>query len=445
VQQMKPVITIVGRPNVGKSTLFNRIARKRKAIVTNEPGTTRDRNYADVHWDDLDFLLIDTGGFESKTKDEVDIHIIQHIQLATEEADLIIFLVDGKEGLTPTDIDIANRLRGARKPVLHVVNKIDGLKHEEGVYDFYRLGVGILYEISAEHGRGVGDLLDDVVAHFPLSSRTEQDEDLVKIAVLGRPNVGKSSLVNRILGNERVIVSEKPGTTRDAIDTPLEIGEKKYLLIDTAGIRRKGKISRQVERYSIVQALKSIDKCHVALILIDGKEGITEQDARIAGLAHDRGKASIIVVNKWDLVKKGTHTASRYVEDIRNNLKFMRYAPVIFVSALTGQRTLKIITMVDRVAEQHHSRVMTSELNKAFGNIVRSNSPPLYRNKELKLYYMTQVSTRPPTFVIFANYPQGIHFSYQRYITNSIRENFGFDKTPIRVIFRERGKNRHER
>ncbi len=440
---MKPVVAIVGRPNVGKSTLFNRIARKRKAIVADEPGTTRDRNYADVHWDGVDFLLIDTGGFETEIKSEVDEHIVQQIQLAIEEADLIIFLTDGREGLTPGDMEVAKKLREGTKPLLHVVNKIDGQRQEGDIYAFYELGVETLYPISAEHGRGVGDLLDDAINLLPQSSKEEDDEDLLKIAVLGRPNVGKSSLVNKVLRDERVIVSDKPGTTRDAIDTRVEIGERKYLLIDTAGIRRKGKISRQLEKYSIVQALRSIDKSDVALILIDGEEGITEQDARVAGLAHDKGKASVLVVNKWDLVEKDTHTAARYEEDIRDNLKFMPYAPVIFVSALTGQRILKVMDLVDGVAEQHRGRVATPDLNKLLEKIVRSHSPPFYRNKELKLYYIAQVSTRPPTFVIFVNYPKGIHFSYKRYIINRIRESFGFDRTPIRIIFRGKGKNVH--
>ena len=436
---MKPTIAIVGRPNVGKSTLFNRIARRKKAIVGDEPGITRDRNYAEAEWDGGVFLLIDTGGFEPGVNDEVALHIHQQVQLAIEEADLIIFLVDGKEGLTPTDIDIAKRLREVNKPVLHVINKIDGERQEEKIYDFYRIGVENLYPISAQHGRGVGDLLDEALNLLPPSSEIRYNESLVKIAVLGRPNVGKSSLVNRILGNERVIVSEKPGTTRDAIDTPLKIGEKEYLLIDTAGIRRKGRISRQLEKYSVVEALKSIDRCDVAIILIDAKEGITEQDAKIAGLAHDKGRASVLVVNKWDLIEKDSYTVYKYTEDIRYNLKFIRYAPIIFVSALTGQRALKIIDLVDRVAEQYQRRVPTSELNRVFEEVIRSNPPPMYRNKELKLYYITQVSIKPPAFVIFVNYPEGIHFSYERYIMNKIRENFEFDGTPIRVFFRKRG------
>ncbi|RJP58550.1 MAG: ribosome biogenesis GTPase Der [Deltaproteobacteria bacterium] len=435
---MKPVIAIVGRPNVGKSTLFNRIARRKKAIVGDEPGITRDRNYAEAEWDGGVFLLIDTGGFEPGVNDEVALHIHQQVQLAIEEADLIIFLVDGKEGLTPTDIDIAERLREVNKPVLHVINKIDGERQEEKIYDFYRIGVENLYPISAQHGRGVGDLLDEAFNLLPPSSEIRYNESLVKIAVLGRPNVGKSSLVNRILGNERVIVSEKPGTTRDAIDTPLKIGEKEYLLIDTAGIRRKGRISRQLEKYSVVEALKSIDRCDVAIILIDAKEGITEQDAKIAGLAHDKGRASVLVVNKWDLIEKDSYTIYKYTEDIRYNLKFIRYAPIIFVSALTGQRALKIIDLVDRVAEQYRRRVPTSELNRVFEEVIRSNPPPMYRNKELKLYYITQVSIKPPAFVIFVNYPEGIHFSYERYIMNKIRENFEFDGTPVRVFFRKR-------
>ena len=436
---MKPIIAIVGRPNVGKSTLFNRIARRKKAIVGDEPGITRDRNYAEAEWNGGVFLLIDTGGFEPGVNDEVALHIHQQVQLAIEEADLIIFLVDGKEGLTPTDIDIAKMLREVNKPVLHVINKIDGERQEEEIYDFYRIGVENLYPISAQHGRGVGDLLDEALNLLPPSSEIRYNESLVKIAVLGRPNVGKSSLVNRILGNERVIVSEKPGTTRDAIDTPLKIGEKEYLLIDTAGIRRKGRISRQLEKYSVVEALKSIDRCDVAVILIDAKEGITEQDAKIAGLAHDKGRASVLVVNKWDLIEKDSYTIYKYTEDIRYNLKFIRYAPIIFVSALTGQRALKIIDLVDRVAEQYQRRVPTSELNRVFEEVILSNPPPMYRNKELKLYYITQVSIKPPAFVIFVNYPEGIHFSYERYIVNKIRENFEFDGTPVRVFFRKRG------
>jgi len=436
---MKPIIAIVGRPNVGKSTLFNRIARRKKAIVGDEPGITRDRNYAEAEWNGGVFLLIDTGGFEPGVNDEVALHIHQQVQLAIEEADLIIFLVDGKEGLTSTDIEIAKRLREVNKPVLHVINKIDGERQEEEIYDFYRIGVENLYPISAQHGRGVGDLLDEALNLLPPSSEIRYNESLVKIAVLGRPNVGKSSLVNRILGNERVIVSEKPGTTRDAIDTPLKIGEKEYLLIDTAGIRRKGRISRQLEKYSVVEALKSIDRCDVAVILIDAKEGITEQDAKIAGLAHDKGRASVLVVNKWDLIEKDSYTIYKYTEDIRYNLKFIRYAPIIFVSALTGQRALKIIDLVDRVAEQYQRRVPTSELNRVFEEVILSNPPPMYRNKELKLYYITQVSIKPPAFVIFVNYPEGIHFSYERYIVNKIRENFEFDGTPVRVFFRKRG------
>ncbi|MBI4618847.1 MAG: ribosome biogenesis GTPase Der [Desulfobacterales bacterium] len=436
---MKPVIAIVGRPNVGKSTLFNRIVRRKKAIVGDEPGITRDRNYAEAEWDGGVFLLIDTGGFEPGVNDEVALHIHQQVQLAIEEADLIIFLFDGKDGLTPIDIEIAERLREVKKPVIHVINKIDGERQEEKIYDFYRIGVENLYPISAQHGRGVGDLLDEALKLLPPSSEIRYNESLVKIAVLGRPNVGKSSLVNRILGNERVIVSEKPGTTRDTIDTPLKIGEKEYLLIDTAGIRRKGRISRQLEKYSVVEALKSIDRCDVAIILIDAKEGITEQDAKIAGLSHDKGRASVLVVNKWDLIEKDSYTIYKYTEDIRYNLKFIRYAPIIFVSALTGQRALKIIDLVDRVAEQYQRRVPTSELNRIFEEVILSNPPPMYRNKELKLYYITQVSIKPPTFVIFVNYPEGIHFSYERYIVNKIRENFEFDGTPVRVFFRERG------
>jgi GTP-binding protein len=440
---MKPVIAIVGRPNVGKSTLFNRIARRRKAIVGNEPGITRDRNFAEVKWDERVFLLIDTGGFEPDMKDGIDVGILRQIQLAIQEADSIIFLADAKEGLTPTDIEMVNSLRGVDKPVFHVVNKIDGQKQDENIYDFYRLGVESLYPISAQHGRGIGDLLDSVIKVLPPSKQDESDESIIKVAVLGRPNAGKSSLVNRVLGNERVIVSEKPGTTRDAIDTPIEINGTEYLFIDTAGIRRKGRISHQLERYSVVEGLKSLDRCNVALILIDAEQGIKEQDARIAGLAHEKARASILVVNKWDLIEKDTHTAGRYVEDIRDCLKFMRYAPIIFVSALTGQRVTKIIDMIDNVAEQYSTRVITSDLNRVFEKIIHSHSPPLYHNRRLKLYYITQVSIKPPTFVVFVNYPEAIHFSYERYIVNKLREYLGFDRIPIRVIFRERNRKQY--
>ena len=440
---MKPVIAIVGRPNVGKSTLFNRIARKRKAIVGDEPGITRDRNFAEVKWDERDFLLIDTGGFEPDMKDDIDSGILRQIQLAIQEADAIIFLADAKEGLTPTDIEMGNTLRGVDKPVFHAVNKIDGPKHDEKIYDFYGLGVESLYPISAQHGRGIGDLLDSVIKVLSPSQQDEYNESTIRVAVLGRPNAGKSSLVNRILGNERVIVSEMPGTTRDAIDTPIEINGTEYIFIDTAGIRRKGRISRQLERYSVVEGIKSLDRCNVALILIDAEQGIKEQDARIAGLAHEKARASIVVVNKWDLIEKDTHTAGRYVKDIQESLKFMSYAPILFVSARTGQRVTKIIDMIDSVSEQYSARVVTSDLNRVFEKIIHFHSPPLYHTRQLKLYYITQVSIRPPTFVVFVNYPEGIHFSYKRYIVNKLRENLGFDRIPIRVLFRERSRKKN--
>ena len=439
---MKPVIAIVGRPNVGKSTLFNRIAGGKRAIVENEPGVTRDRNYADVEWEDHSFTLIDTGGFEPVSKDRLFIQMREQVQLAMDEADAILFVMDGKDGLSPSDRDIADILRRQGKPVFCVVNKIDGPKYEDRAFEFYGLGVEPLYSVSAEERYGVGDLMDDVVKVLPKSTEETSDQEVTKVAVVGRPNVGKSSLINRFLGYRRVIVDEAPGTTRDAIDTILERNGKRYVLIDTAGIRRKSRISLRLEQYSIVEALRTIDRCDVAVLVMDSRESVTDQDARIGGFIHEKGKGCVLVMNKWDLVEKDTHTMVEFEQRVKESLKYLQYAPIVFISAMTGQRISKVLETVDRVAEQTKKRVATSELNKHFGRWVTDVSPPLYRNRAVKMNYITQVSTAPPTFVISTNYPESIHFSYERYLLNKMRDQFGFGGAPIRFLFRKKAKQR---
>jgi GTP-binding protein len=439
---MKPIVAIVGRPNVGKSTFFNRIARGKKAIVADEPGVTRDRNYADVDWEGKIFTLIDTGGFEPVSKDRIFIQMREQCQLAMDEADVILFVMDGKEGLTPSDKEIADILRRQNKIVFHIVNKIDGPKHEEKVYEFYGLGVEGLYSISAEHRYGVDGLMEDVMKTLPSLADEKWDRDAAKVAVIGRPNVGKSSLINRLLGYKRVMVDEAPGTTRDAIDTFFERDGKKYILIDTAGIRRKSRISLRLEKFSIVEALRTIDQSDVALLLLDSKEGVTDQDAHIGGFIHEKGKGCILLVNKWDLVVKDSQTMVEYQKRVYGDLKYLSYAPILFISALKGQRVPKVLEMVDEVVEQTRKRISTSPLNKYFGEWVEHLPPPLYRNRNIKLNYITQVSTGPPTFVISTNYPEGIHFSYERYLINQMRETFGFEGVPIRLLFRKKGKGR---
>ena len=439
---MMPIIAIVGRPNVGKSTLFNRIAGGRKAIVWDEPGVTRDRNYADVGWEESTFTLIDTGGFEPVSKDRIFLQMREQCQLAMEEADVVLFLMDGKEGLTPSDKEIADILRKLNKPLFYIVNKIDGPKHEEKALDFCELGVEPIYSISAEHGYGVNGLMDEVIKTLPALTDRKWDKDVTKVAVVGRPNVGKSSLINRLLGYKRVLVDEAPGTTRDAIDTHFERDGRRYVLIDTAGIRRKSRISLKLEKYSIVEALRTIDRSDVALLLLDSREGVTDQDARIGGFIHEKGKGCILVVNKWDLVEKDSQTMGEYEEEVLENLKYLSYAPMLFISALTGQRVRKILDVVDHVSEQTKKRIPTGQLNKYFEQWVEKFPPPLYKNRSVKLNYITQVSTAPPTFVIYTNFPGGIHFSYERYLLNRIRETFSFEGVPVRFRFRKKGKER---
>lgn len=437
--QAKPVIAIVGRPNVGKSTLFNRIAGRQKAIVIDEPGATRDRNYMDCAWNSKAFTLIDTGGFEPSTEERILVQMREQTNLAIEEADIIIFLMDGRDGLTPSDIEIARQLRGKGKNVYYVPNKVDGARHEELLSEYYRLGIDKLYPVSAQHGLGVDELLAVITEDFPKAQSEEEEGDRpIAVAIVGKPNVGKSSLINLICGKERTIANPMPGTTRDAIDTTVKVHGKQYLLIDTAGIRRKNKISLTLEKYSVVQALKSINRCNIALLLIDAEEGMTEQDAKIAGLAHENGKACIIVVNKWDKIEKDNATVGKFVEDIKDKVKFMDFAPILFISAVTGQRAPKIFALIDEVYAQYCKRIETSPLNDLVEKCLRKNPMARYQNRSMSISYATQTNVRPPTFVFFVSHPKGVHFSYERYLMNSIRAEFGFDKVPLKLIFRKK-------
>lgn len=433
------VVAIVGRPNVGKSTLFNRIIGQRRAIVEDVPGVTRDRNYAEVTRYDVPFILIDTGGFEPISEDRLLVQMREQSQLAVEEADVILMVMDGREGLTPSDVEVVASLRRAGKPVFYVINKVDGPKQDAETADFYALGVDEVHAISAEHGRGIGDLMDEVLAVLPYDELSaEEDVSEVRLAVVGRPNVGKSSLVNRLLGYERVVANATAGTTRDSIDTPLEFNGQRYVLIDTAGIRRKGKVSQKLEKFSVVQALKGMDRAHVVLVVIDASEGVTEQDLTVAGYAYEKGRAVILVVNKWDLIVKDHKTMGQYTADLRDAFKFLPFAPVLFVSALSGQRTNRIMGMVEKVAAEFNRRISTPELNRVLKEATISHAPPMAQGKRVKLFYITQTAVRPPTFVAFGNRTQGIHFSYHRYLVNQLREAFGFEGCPIRLIFKDR-------
>ena len=447
---MKPLIAIIGRPNVGKSTLFNRLSERKKAIAIDQPGATRDRNYAEASWNGRAFTVVDTGGFEPISTEKILTQMREQTRLAMEQADIIVFLMDGKDGLTPSDEEIVRLLRSYRKPVYYAVNKIDGPRHDENVYEFYRLGVEPIHTISAEHGRGVDELMNAVTADIPVAEPEDEkvpggEEEPIRIAVVGRPNVGKSSLVNRILGYERTIVNPLPGTTRDAIDTPFEREGRRYVLIDTAGIRRKSRISQNLEKYSVIEALRTLDRCDIALVLIDGEEGVTEQDARIAGLALEKGVACILVVNKWDLVEKDNSTVGVYVNRLREELKFLQFAPIAFVSALTGQRLGRIFELVDAVWAEYTRRIATAELNAQVERYIAENPAPLYRNRPNKIVYATQPRVKPPTFVFFVREPKAIHFSYERYLTNRIREGLGFESVPIRLIFRKRRRDKEKK
>jgi len=435
---MSSIVAIVGRPNVGKSTLFNRILGRRMAIVEDIPGVTRDRNYADVSRYAKRFTLIDTGGFEPASNDRLLAQMREQSQLAMEEADIILFVMDGREGLNPADEEVAGMLRQVDKPVLFVVNKVDGPNQEAMLGEFYALGVGELYPISAEHRHGVGSLVDEVLDLLPEQGEDQETLTETRLSIIGRPNVGKSSLVNRLLGYERVVANPTAGTTRDSVDTPFIFNEKRYVLIDTAGIRRKGRVSQKLEKYSVIHALKALDRTHVALVVIDAEEGITDQDLTIAGYAHERGRAVILIVNKWDLVKKDNTTMGQYVKDIRDAFKFLPDSPIHFVSALTGQRINKIMADVEMVSDEFNRKVSTAELNRVIKDAEINHPPPMFRGRRLKLFYATQTAVRPPTFIIFVNKAEGIHFSYERYLMNCLRQAFGFVACPIRLKFSDR-------
>ena len=435
----KPIVAVVGRPNVGKSTLFNQIGKKRVSIVDDMPGVTRDRIYMDAEWLNHEFTIIDTGGIEFDESDHILRSMRSQAELAMEEADVILFLVDGRAGLTASDEEGGRLLRRTNKPVILAVNKIDSFERESLIYDFYALGLGDPIPISASNAMNLGDLLDAVVAAFPKEETEEREPDEIAIAVVGRPNVGKSSLVNRLLGEERVIVSDVPGTTRDAIDTHVTRDGAKYLLIDTAGMRRKGKITLPVERYSVMRSLRAIDRAGVVLMVINAAEGILEQDTKIAGYVHESGKGVIIVVNKWDIFpEKNDKSTLRFTDDLREELGFLQYAPVLYTSALTGQRVERVTELVKYVAEQQSMRIKTSVLNELIRDAVSVNPPPTKKGKQLKILFMTQVGIVPPTFIIFVNDPDLMHFSYLRFIENRLRESFGFEGTPLRLVVRAR-------
>nr|WP_304970836.1 ribosome biogenesis GTPase Der [uncultured Acetatifactor sp.] len=440
----KPIVAVVGRPNVGKSTLFNALAGERISIVQDTPGITRDRIYTDVTWLDRTFTLIDTGGIEPDSKDIILSQMRAQAQIAIDTADVIIFLVDVKQGLVDADDKVADMLRRSRKPVVLVVNKVDSVnKYSADVFEFYNLGIGEPHPISAVNRLGLGDMLEEVISHFSKEAPEEEEDERTRVAIVGKPNVGKSSLINKLLGEERLIVSDIAGTTRDAVDTEIVRNGKEYVFIDTAGLRRKNKIKEQLEHYMIVRAVGAVERADIVVLIIDAVEGVSEQDAKIAGIAHDRGKAVIIAVNKWDAVEKDDKTIYRVTEKVRNVLSYMPYAEIIFISALTGQRLGKLFEVIDMVNENHAMRVATGVLNEIMAEAVAMQQPPSDKGKRLKLYYITQVAVKPPTFVIFVNKKELMHFSYTRYIENQIRDTFGFRGTPLRFIIRERNEEKH--
>ena len=436
----KPIVAIVGRPNVGKSTLFNKLAGHRIAIVDDTPGVTRDRIYADAEWLQYNFKLIDTGGIEPKSDDIILAQMKRQAQIAIDTADVIIFLVDGKQGLTDADHEVANMLRVSQKPIVVAVNKVDNQKDEPGVFEFYNLGLGNPISISSGQGLGIGDLLDEVVGYFK-DYEKEDDQEYIRVAFVGRPNVGKSSLINRILGEERSIVTDIPGTTRDSIDSYIETKEGKFILVDTAGLRRKSKIKEEIERYSVVRTLTAIERADVVVLMIDAQEGIAEQDEKIIGYAHDMRKAIMVIVNKWDLVEKDGRTMDFFMKDYKQSLKFLGYAPFLFMSALTGQRANKVLPIIKECYDNYNKKIGTGALNDIIGKALLRKEPPVMGTKRLKVYYGAQTGVKPPTFVFFINDSKAVHFSYARYIENQLREAFDFKGTGIKIEYRERKKD----
>lgn len=440
-KRIKPIVAVVGRPNVGKSTLFNVLAGENISIVKDTPGITRDRIYADVTWLNKSFTLIDTGGIEPDSRDVILSQMRAQAEIAMETADVIIFLVDVRQGLVDADAKVADMLRRSRKPVVLVVNKVDSFqKYMADVYEFYNLGIGEPFPISAANRMGLGEMLEEVVSHFPEDTGEDEEDDRPRVAIVGKPNVGKSSLINKLLGEDRLIVSDIAGTTRDAVDTEVTYGGKEYVFIDTAGLRRKNKIKEELEHFMIVRTVSAVERADIVVLVIDATEGVTEQDAKIAGIAHDRGKAVIIAVNKWDAIEKNDKTIYRFTEKIRNTLSYMPYAELLFVSAKTGLRLSKLFETIDMVSENHAMRVSTGVLNEILSEAVAMQQPPNDKGKILRLYYITQAAVKPPTFVIFVNDKELMHFSYTRYIENQIRETFGFRGTPLRFIIRERNR-----
>ncbi|MDI9489694.1 MAG: ribosome biogenesis GTPase Der [Bacillota bacterium] len=438
----KPIVAIIGRPNVGKSTLFNALAGERISIVKDTPGITRDRIYADVTWLDTQFTLIDTGGIEPDTKNEMFAHMREQAEIAIDTADVILFLVDVRQGLVDADSKVADMLRRSNKPIVLVVNKVDNFeKFMPDVYEFYNLGIGDPHPISASSKLGFGDMLDEVTKHFKNISNWDEEDERPRIAIIGKPNVGKSSIVNKLLGENRVIVSDIAGTTRDAIDTPIRRNKKEYILIDTAGLRRKSKIKEDIEHYSIVRTVAAVERADIAILVIDATEGVTEQDAKIAGIAHDRGKGIIIAVNKWDLIEKDSNTVNKFSANIKNVLSFIPYAEILFISAETGQRLNKLFDLIEVVIQNQNLRISTGVLNEIMAEATALQQPPSDKGKQLRLYYITQVAVKPPTFVIFVNDKKLMHFSYTRYIENKIREAFGFAGTSLKFFIRERKEN----
>lgn len=437
----KPIVAIVGRPNVGKSTLFNKLVGQRIAIVEDTPGVTRDRLHADAEWQNREFMLIDTGGIEMNTDDSMLTHIREQAQLALDTADVILFVTDLHSGATAQDAEIAPLLMRNGKPVLLVVNKVDTVGEPPvEIYDFYSLGLGEPYPVSSVHGHGTGDLLDAIIEHFPDANEAQDEEDRIPVAIIGRPNVGKSSLFNYILGEERTIVANEAGTTRDAVDSDIDNEFGRFTLIDTAGMRRRGKVEDGVERYSVLRALTAVERARVCIIMIDATQGFSEQDSKVAGFAHEQGKACIIAVNKWDAVEKDHKTMEAERKKLQNDFGFMSYAPILFISAKTGQRVDKLMQMVTMVDANNAMRITTGVLNSLLAEATARVQPPSDKGRRLKIYYMTQVSTRPPTFACFINDKRLFHFSYQRYLENQIRQNFGLEGTPIRILARERGE-----